>query len=267
MKQLIATTVLLALIGCASTQDYNRSDNVPQGNPEYTSGQFAADIFFMLLGLGSPFKRAIDMQKSIDVHEQNMAAKERERVADITTRRLAGRLAAMNDPDSPYYGDATHLNDIFATSPEARDYLGGQFKATATGKKTEKGDEIYAVRIFDPQTNEDIITFNETTKGIITWFDAQFLPSVHSDATSCSNEIKPEQGFGHSWDNKNIYMQPYKHNAYGIGVHSDSTGRPFEWETQDGQTGHSNEVKPDAYGPGVGMDEYGRPVKPSPWGQ
>jgi hypothetical protein len=267
VKQLIATTVLLALIGCASAQDYNRSDNDPQGNPEYTSGQFAADIFLCFLGLGSPFKGAIDMQKSIDTHEQNMAAKERERVSDIATRQLGGRLAAMNDPDSLYFKDATHLNDLFAASPEARAYLGGSYEATPTGRKSKAGDEIYAVRIFDPQTNEDIITFNETTKGIITWFDAQFLPSVHPDATSYSNEIKPEQGFGHSWDNKNIYMQPYKHNAYGLGIHSDATGKPFEWKTQNGQTSHSNKVKPDAYGPGVGMDEYGRPVKPSPWGQ
>jgi hypothetical protein len=76
-----------------------------------------------------------------------------------------------------------------------------------------------------------------------------------------------QQGFGHSWDNKNIYMQTYKHNAYGPGVHSDTTGKPFEWKTHDGQTSHSNKVKPDGYGLGVGMDEYGRPVKPSPWGQ
>ena len=78
-----------------------------------------------------------------------------------------------------------------------------------------------------------------------------------------TNQRNQQQGFGHSWDNKNIYMQPYKHNAYGLGVHSDATGKPFEWKTQDGQKSRSK-VKPDAYGLGVGMDEYGRPVKPSP---
>lgn len=76
-----------------------------------------------------------------------------------------------------------------------------------------------------------------------------------------------QQGFGNSWDNKNTYMQPYKPDAYGPGIHSDATGKPFQWKTQDGQTSHSSKVKPNAYGPGVGMDEYGRPVKPSPWGQ
>ncbi len=82
-----------------------------------------------------------------------------------------------------------------------------------------------------------------------------------------ANQNGQHQGFGNSWNNNNAYMQPYKHNAYGPGVHSDATGRPFEWKTQTGQTSHSNKVKPNGYGLGVGMDEYGRPVKPSPWGQ
>ena len=84
---------------------------------------------------------------------------------------------------------------------------------------------------------------------------------------SDTSQRDQQQGFGNSWDNKNTYMQPYKPDAYGPGVHSDATGKPFEWKTQDVQTSHSNKVKADAYGIGVGMDEYGRPVKPSPWGQ
>jgi len=74
-----------------------------------------------------------------------------------------------------------------------------------------------------------------------------------------------DYGFGHSWQNNNdTYMRPYKHDAYGPGLHSDATGRPFQWKTQDGQTS-LGEVKPNGYGLGVGMDNYGRPVKPSPW--
>ena len=91
--------------------------------------------------------------------------------------------------------------------------------------------------------------------------------ALAQDRFNIKQQGNQQQGFGHSWDNKNIYMQPYKQNAYGPGVHSDATGKPFEWKTQDGQTSHSNKVKPDGYGLGVGMDEYGRPVKPSPWGQ
>ena len=84
---------------------------------------------------------------------------------------------------------------------------------------------------------------------------------------SNTGQRNQQQGFGHSWDNKDTYTQPYKHNTYGPGVHSDSTGKPFEWKTQDGQTSRSNKIKPNAYGLGVGMDEFGRPVKPSPLGQ
>ena len=48
-------------------------------------------------------------------------------------------------------------------------------------------------------------------------------------------------------------------NVYGPNIHSDGTGRAFEWRTRDGK-GTNTRVKRDAYGLGVGMDAYGRPV-------
>ena len=77
-----------------------------------------------------------------------------------------------------------------------------------------------------------------------------------------NNRTDQNQGFDSSWDNNNSYMKPYKQDAYGPGVHSDATGKPFEWKTQNGETSRSNKVKPNGYGLGVGMDGYGRPVKP-----
>jgi hypothetical protein len=72
--------------------------------------------------------------------------------------------------------------------------------------------------------------------------------------------------FNDSWQKQQSLLKPYKQNAYGSGVNSDATGRPFKWQTQDGQDVAPNtRVKPDAYGPGIGMDEYGRPVKTRPW--
>jgi len=59
-------------------------------------------------------------------------------------------------------------------------------------------------------------------------------------------------------------LGPARQNAYGPGIWSDSAGRPFHWQTQDGQKVPFGNVKPDAYGPGIGMDEYGRPVKAVP---
>jgi len=59
-------------------------------------------------------------------------------------------------------------------------------------------------------------------------------------------------------------LGPAKQDAYGPGIWSDGTGRPFHWRTQDGQRVPFGQVKPDAYGPGIGMDIYGRPVKAVP---
>lgn len=58
-------------------------------------------------------------------------------------------------------------------------------------------------------------------------------------------------------------LGPAKPNAYGPGLHSDATGRPFEWRTQEGETVRED-VRPNAYGPGIGMDVYGRPVHATP---
>lgn len=262
MKQLIATTVLLTLIGCASPQDCNRSDNILYETYEYTPEQRSADFFFELLGLGPVYKRAIETRMRIQ-------SRERERVSKIAIKQIGRALAIINDPNSPHFKDLTLLNDVFAKSREAQLYLGGSFEAKPTGKK-HKGDEIYSIRIFDPLTNEDIATFNATAK--------ELIGATGDGQTSHSNEVEPDgigdrfntnqrnqqQGFNRSWDNKNTYTQPYKHDAYGPGVHSDSTGKPFEWKTREGQTSRSK-IKPDAYGLGVGMDECGRPVKPSPW--
>lgn len=81
-----------------------------------------------------------------------------------------------------------------------------------------------------------------------------------------NNKDDQAHGFGSSWDNHTSFMKPYHHNTHGPGVHSDATGKPFEWKTRNGETSHSNKVNPDGYGLGGGMDEYGRPVKPSPFG-
>ena len=70
-------------------------------------------------------------------------------------------------------------------------------------------------------------------------------------------------GFGKSWNNRNIFMGPYKHDAYGPGIHSDAIGRPFQWETENDDK-VLGPVKKDAYSVGMVMDQYGRPVKPGP---
>ena len=78
-------------------------------------------------------------------------------------------------------------------------------------------------------------------------------------------DTESDRGFSSSWDNQDTYIQPFKKDAYGPGINSDATGRPFEWQTEDGRTDPLLDVKPNAYGPGIGADQYGRPVKPVPF--
>jgi len=57
-------------------------------------------------------------------------------------------------------------------------------------------------------------------------------------------------------------------DAYGPGINSDATGRPFRWKPQGGHREHRDpflDVKPNVYGPGTGEDQYGRPVEAEPW--
>lgn len=74
-------------------------------------------------------------------------------------------------------------------------------------------------------------------------------------------------GFGVSSDGM---LPPARKNAYGPGMDSDATGRPFYWAPKDqpasapSQPDPTLHVKPDAYGPGTGMDQYGRPVERRP---
>ena len=57
--------------------------------------------------------------------------------------------------------------------------------------------------------------------------------------------------------------QDAKPNAYGPDLHSAAAGRPYRYETREGETVHEA-VRPNAYGPGVHMDQYGRPVSAVP---
>jgi len=59
-----------------------------------------------------------------------------------------------------------------------------------------------------------------------------------------------------------LLLPPFQYNAYGLGRHSDSTGKPFKTvtKTRKKQVEPGVRVRPNAYGLGIGMDEFGRPV-------
>jgi hypothetical protein len=68
--------------------------------------------------------------------------------------------------------------------------------------------------------------------------------------------------FGSTLNGQPLLGQQQK-DAYGLGVHSDSTGRPFSWQAEgETQPNPLLEVKPNGYGLGVGSDQFGGPVRP-----
>ena len=78
-----------------------------------------------------------------------------------------------------------------------------------------------------------------------------------------SNSATPDSGQGGLLGSG--FLGGYTPNAYGPGVNSDATGRPFIWQPDSGfgPPDPFSRVQPDAYGLGVGMDQYGRPVRPA----
>jgi hypothetical protein len=58
-------------------------------------------------------------------------------------------------------------------------------------------------------------------------------------------------------------LGPVDFDTYGPGLHSDATGRPFEFRTRTGRKVYGP-VEIDGYGLGVHRDEYGRPVRAVP---
>lgn len=65
----------------------------------------------------------------------------------------------------------------------------------------------------------------------------------------------------------NGLLPPYQHDAYGPGIHSDGSGRPFTYQARDGKTLSpifQGDVKRDGYGPGVHTDRFGRLVYDRP---
>lgn len=86
----------------------------------------------------------------------------------------------------------------------------------------------------------------------------------NSRADNLRNQIGDESGLLPTSDGETLF-KPITPNAYGPGINTDATGRPFTYQPDFGSGGGQMQVTPDAYGPGVGMDQYGRPVRPRSW--
>lgn len=87
-----------------------------------------------------------------------------------------------------------------------------------------------------------------------------YVPGTHSGSSYYPGQLQT-QGMPQA-----PLLGPVTPNAYGPGLHSDATGRPFMWTPQFGGAGSPDpnlRVQPNVYGPGIGMDQYGRPAKPA----
>jgi hypothetical protein len=59
--------------------------------------------------------------------------------------------------------------------------------------------------------------------------------------------------------------EPIQQNAYGPGVNSDATGRPFYWAPQGQDSSRPDptlQPQINQYGYGKSADQYGRPIEP-----
>lgn len=72
-------------------------------------------------------------------------------------------------------------------------------------------------------------------------------------------ELRTSAGPSNTQNNITIYT--YKKDAYGLGVHADSYGRPFKWEVKNHPNANSSFLEVTPTGPSTGIDQYGRTVK------
>jgi hypothetical protein len=95
------------------------------------------------------------------------------------------------------------------------------------------------------------------------WFE--YFINTLGDASSQHTPRVATHSVRHNPSNDNSSNYPDGQNAYGPGIHSDATGRPYTWQPTLGHTGGVlGPVKPNAYGPGIGMDATGKPVQAVP---
>jgi len=149
--------------------------------------------------------------------------------------------------------------------------------------KSGKAVDLYYFRsgwVSDGRLTDDELTpylFIDNTLVAIGWNALRILaiqPQVsskklerNSSSNSLESHVGKESGLLTSPSGE-TFLEPITPNAYGPGINSDATGRPFTYQPDFGGNGNPDptlKVTPNAYGPGVGMDQYGRPVRPKSW--
>ena len=75
---------------------------------------------------------------------------------------------------------------------------------------------------------------------------------------------RDQSAHGQLYPSQPPLFQPFTPNAYGPGINSDATGRPFYWQATPQQQGPDVTIQPNVnqYGYGQSGDQYGRPIAP-----
>jgi hypothetical protein len=118
-----------------------------------------------------------------------MANKKRTADAKVAIQRISGRVSAIANRNSPYFGNAEHLNDL-NKSKAVQSFIGGKFNIKRTGKQAKDGKDLFNVTIADPKTSQPVTTFSTTAAGIIDRLDSQMAPGAR---TEMRNAVKKEE--------------------------------------------------------------------------
>jgi hypothetical protein len=176
--------------------------------------------------------------------------------------------------------------EVLAILQPTQANLSGQLKRAPEhwiDPKSGKGVDLYYFRsgwVQDGRLSDEELTpylFIDNTLVAIGWNGLRSLAN-QPQSSSQKLERNPNSNSLESKTGKNsglltsprgeTFLNPNTPNAYGQGINSGATGKPFTYLPDFGGSGYPDptlDVTPNAYGPGVGMDQYGRPVRPRSW--
>lgn len=197
---------------------------------------------------------------------------------EITTQAINRYQAAESKVN---LGDSKE--EVLAILQPTQENLSGTLKRAPehwVDPKSGKTVDLYYFRsgwVQDGRLTDDEFTpylFVENILVAIGWNALRSLaiqPQVDSkkiesslDANGKEIQLKKESGLLTDPSGE-TFLNSVTPNAYGPGINSDATGRPFTYQPEFGSGGGQLKVKPNAYGPGIGLDQYGRPVRAQPW--
>jgi hypothetical protein len=161
----------------------NAPEAAPAKEDNYGVGSAIVDMLAFKLGFGTPIANVQRLKiagdedaRRAESHKLQVADEERKQMVDQAGRALAGPMIAVAKPDSPYYGDLTHLQAVNG-APAVKKMLGGALKVDPTDKIGKDGSKIFRVAIVG-EDGQERDSFEATTSEAIDRFDATLNPAA-----------------------------------------------------------------------------------------